>query len=68
MSRGERRARWEQMADRLARHSIHRWFASFLSELKTPRPVAVPLAPAKVGSLVPAVREHEREDARFVQS
>ena len=68
MPRSERRARWQQMADRLARHSIHRWFASFLDELKTLRPVAVPLAPAKVAPPVPAVHERERENARFVQS
>jgi trehalose 6-phosphate synthase len=68
MPRSERRARWQQMAGRLAQHSIHRWFASFLAELKTPRPAAVPLAPAKVAPLVPLVHEHELEDARFVQS
>jgi trehalose 6-phosphate synthase len=67
MPRGERRARWQQMADRLARHSIHRWFASFLDELKSPRPVAVPLAPAKVAPLVP-VHKHDYQDAGLVQS
>jgi trehalose 6-phosphate synthase len=62
MSRGERRARWQQMADRLSRGSIHRWFSSFLDELKSPRPIAVPLA-AKVAPLVPSVQE----DARLAQ-
>jgi trehalose 6-phosphate synthase len=66
MPRSERRARWQQMVGRLTRHSIHRWFASFLEDLKTPRPVAVPLAPAKVPALVPAAHEHE--DARVAQS
>jgi trehalose 6-phosphate synthase len=59
MPRGERRARWQQMADHLARHSIHRWFATFLEELKSPRPVAVP-TPAKVPSLVPELHEDVR--------
>jgi trehalose 6-phosphate synthase len=68
MPRSERRARWQQMADRLTRHSIHRWFAGFLDELKTPRPVTVPLAPAKVAPLVPSVHEHEHDDVRLVQS
>jgi len=62
MSRGERCARWQQMSDRLARGSIHRWFSSFLEELKSPRPIPMPLA-AKVAPLVPSVQE----DARLAQ-
>jgi trehalose 6-phosphate synthase len=48
MPHSERRARWQQMQDRLTRSSIHHWFASFLQELKSPRPNALPLAPADV--------------------
>ena len=59
MPRSERCARWEKMAARLRRRSIHSWFASFLSELKSPQPNIVPLAPAAV----PAMRAagHDRE-------
>ena len=44
MPRSERCARWHHMHERLARHSIHRWFAGFLQDLKSPRPDAPPLA------------------------
>jgi trehalose 6-phosphate synthase len=64
MPRGERRARWRQMADRLARHSIHRWFTTFLDELKSPRPTVVPLPAAKVPSIRPSVPQ---EDARLAR-
>ncbi len=64
MPRGERRARWRQMADRLSRHSIHRWFASFLEELKSPRPTVVPLAPAKVPSIRPSLPNEDVRVAR----
>jgi trehalose 6-phosphate synthase len=59
MPRSERCARWGQMAARLRRHSIHRWFASFLGELKSPPPNVLTLAP----SAVPAMRAagHDRE-------
>ena len=57
MSRSERRARWQQMADRLQRRSIHRWFAEFLQELKTPRGEVTPLVPEKVTPLRPNTRE-----------
>ena len=43
MPRSERRARWHEMNDRLVRHSIHRWFADFLQDLKLPRPNVLPL-------------------------
>ena len=52
MPRSERCARWETMAARLRRRSIHTWFASFLSELKSPQPSVLPLA----SSSVPALR------------
>jgi trehalose 6-phosphate synthase len=64
MPRGERRARWRQMADRLSRHSIHRWFASFLDELKSPRPTVVPLPPAKVPSIRPSLPNEDLRVAR----
>jgi trehalose 6-phosphate synthase len=64
MPRGEHRARWRQMADRLARHSIHRWFTTFLDELKSPRPTVVPLPAAKVPSIRPSVPQ---EDARLAR-
>jgi trehalose 6-phosphate synthase len=48
MPHSERRARWQQMQDQLTRSSIHHWVASFLQELKSPRPNALPLAPADV--------------------
>jgi trehalose 6-phosphate synthase len=64
MPRGERRARWRQMADRLSRHSIHRWFASFLDELKSPRPTVVPLPPAKVPSIRPSLPQEDTRLAR----
>ena len=59
MPRSERRARWEEMAARLHRHSIHRWFADFLSELKSPQVTVLPLA----ANAVPAMRAvgHDRE-------
>jgi trehalose 6-phosphate synthase len=64
MPRGERRARWRQMADRLARRSIHRWFTTFLEELKSPRPTVVPLSPAKAPSIRPSLPQ---EDTRLVR-
>jgi trehalose-6-phosphate synthase len=64
MPRGERRARWRQMADRLARHSIHRWFTTFLDELKSPRPTVVPLPAAKAPSIRPSLPQ---EDTRLVR-
>ena len=59
MPRSERCARWEKMAAHLRRHSIHRWFAGFLDELKSPQPNVLPL----VLSTVPAMRTagHDRE-------
>jgi trehalose 6-phosphate synthase len=59
MPRSERSARWERMAARLRRYSIHHWFASFLSELKSPQPNVLPLVP----SAVPPMRAagHDRE-------
>jgi trehalose 6-phosphate synthase len=57
MPRGERRARWQQMADRLQRRTIHRWFADFLQELKSPRAALVPPVPGKVTPLRPSARE-----------
>jgi trehalose 6-phosphate synthase len=50
MPRSERRARWQQMNDHLLRHSIHRWFADFMQDLKTPRPNVLPL-PAAAAAL-----------------
>jgi len=46
MPRSERRERWQHMHERLMRHSIHRWFASFLQDLKSPRPNVLPLTAA----------------------
>jgi len=59
MPLSERCARWETMAASLRRHSIHRWFANFLSELKSPQPNVLPMAP----NVVPAMRAagHDRE-------
>jgi trehalose 6-phosphate synthase len=57
MPRNERRARWQQMVERLQRRTIHRWFADFLQELKSPRPALVPLPPEKVTPLRPSARE-----------
>lgn len=51
MPRSERRARWQHMQDRLIRHSIHRWFAGFLQELKSPRPNVLPLTGAALPAL-----------------
>jgi trehalose 6-phosphate synthase len=51
MPQSERRARWRQMQDRLAHASIHRWFTSFLNELKSPRPAVLPIAAAAVSTL-----------------
>jgi trehalose 6-phosphate synthase len=60
MPRSERCARWEKMAAHLRRHSIHRWFASFLSALKSPEPNVVPMVPS---APVPSMRAtgHDRE-------
>ena len=52
MPRSERRVRWQHMNDRLMRHSIHRWFADFMEDLKTPRPNVLPLT----GAATPASR------------
>jgi len=43
MPRSERRARWQRMNDHLLRHSIHRWFADFMQDLRSPQPNVVPL-------------------------
>jgi len=43
MPRSERRARWQHMNDHLLRHSIHRWFADFMQDLKTRRSNVLPL-------------------------
>jgi trehalose-6-phosphate synthase len=60
MPRSERCARWEKMAAHLRRHSIHRWFASFLSALKSPEPNVLPMVPS---AAVPSMRAtgHDRE-------
>jgi trehalose 6-phosphate synthase len=52
MPREERRARWQQMMDRLLRRSIHGWFSEFMAELKKPeRANVVPLQPARIPAL-----------------
>ena len=43
MPRSERRARWQQMSDHLLRHSIHRWFADFMQDLKIAATERLPL-------------------------
>src|SRR6185312_2367475 len=64
MPRSERRARWQQMQERLIRHSIHRWFAGFLQELKAPRPNVLPLT----GAAVPAPHPVAPDRALIAQS
>ena len=64
MPRSERRARWQQMQERLIRHSIHRWFAGFLQDLKAPRPNVLPLT----GAAVPAPHPVAPDRALIAQS
>ena len=59
MPRSERRARWEEMAAHLHRHSIHRWFAGFLKDLKSPQPNLLPRTPTTVSAL--RALGHDRE-------
>jgi len=64
MPRSERCARWRHMHERLTRHSIHRWFAGFLQDLKSPRPNVLPLT----GTAPAAVRGAPRDRALAAQS
>jgi len=63
MSRSERRARWQQMHERLTRASIHRWFAGFLQDLKSARTNVTPLA----GAMVPTLRGTTQDRALIAQ-
>jgi hypothetical protein len=45
------------MNDRLLRHSIHRWFADFMQDLKTPRPNVLPLTGTATPTLRPSVQD-----------
>ena len=64
MPRSERRARWQHMNDKLVRHSIHRWFADFMQDLKTPRPNVLPLT----GTAAPAPRPTVQDRALVAHS
>ena len=53
MPRSERRARWQQMSDHLVRHSIHRWFADFMQDLRSQRSNVLPMTGTAVALRTP---------------